>query len=120
MKKRTELLKFRSKVYTRVKAILLNNELVEGLSLSDLTRLKSVFTYDYYDNIKRMTTEVALLNDNKALKKTKCLEYMKVLEIQLENIIFLSKKIVLMKNKDTREKTKQNNKYKDLIYGEFD
>lgn len=118
MKKHTELLRFRSKVYTRVKAVILTDELVEKLSLLELKRLKSIFIYDFYDNIKRLTSEVTLLNDNKRLKDNNCLTFAATLEIQLKNIIFLSKKIVKFKNRETIERNK--NQPKELIYGEFD
>lgn len=120
MIKRTELLRFRNKVYTRVKAVLLTDDLVKELSYQDLVRLKSIFTYDFYDNIKRLTSEVTLLNDNKRLKETNCLEFSKVLDIQLRNIIFLTKKIVILNTKRGREISKQKEKQKDLVYGEFD
>ena len=118
MKKHTELLRFRSKVYTRVKAVLLTDNLVEELPLTDLVRLKSIFIYDFYDNIKRLTSEVTLLNDNKRLKETECIKFLGVLEIQLKNIIFLSKKIAILRSRNTRDRHKTEPK--DLIYGEFD
>ena len=107
MRKHTELLKFRSEVYTRVKAVLLTDYLIKELPFSDLNRLKSIYMYDFYDNIKRLTSEVTLLNDNKGLKTTKCVTFLSVLEIQLKNILFLTKKIAIGKAKRAKKLEKE-------------
>ena len=120
MKKHTELLRFRNKVYTRVKAVLLNDELIEGLSSKDLTRLRSIYTYDFYDTVKKLTTEIALISDKKRLKDNESLKFISVLEIQVKNILFLSKKLVRIHGGIGRTKNKMKEEQKDILYGEFD
>lgn len=120
MKKHTELLRFRNKVYTRIKAVLLDDSMLEGLSVKEISRLRSIFTYDFYDTVKKLTSEITLISDRKRLKTNNSLDLIGVLEIQVKNIIFLSKKIVKLRSESTKQINKEKEKQKDILYGEID
>lgn len=116
MRKLTELLKFRETVYNRVKSVLLDDELISGLSPKEIVRLKSIYLYDFYDNVKRLTTEMALLHDKKRLGNNNALKIHKSMDIQIKNILFLNKKIVVSLVKNHRGTHRRREEQKDIIY----
>ena len=102
MKKLTELLKFRKRTYTRLKTVILTEEHIKDLDRRDISRLRSIYIYDFYDNVKRLTSEVTILTDRKRLGKTSLMEFHKTQEIQLKNILFLTKVIVSKATKENK------------------
>ena len=116
MKKLTNLLKFREEIYNRVKSVLLDDELISGLTYKEISRLRSIYLYDFYDNVKRLTTEMALLKDGKRLKTNKALKIHKSMEIQIKNIIFLNKKTVRDLVKNHKNVHKRRKEQEDIIY----
>ena len=109
-------MQFRESTYTRIKTINLtidgNDKLISEFGAADISRLRSMYVFDAYDSIKRITTELAFLTDKKRLGKTKILDFINDLIFQVTNVLFLTKRYAVLRTqeKENVEKIKRKKK----------
>ena len=120
MKRSLKFLNFKQKFYTRVKTVPLTDDLVEGLSAADMSRLKSMYLYDFYDTIKKLTGEMTCINDKKGIQRTVVFDYYSAIGTQIKNVIFLQKKLIRHHGEITRQLTYTIAENEDIISGEED
>ena len=83
MKRSLKFINIKQKFYTRVKAVPLTDDLVEGLSAAEMSRLKSMYLYDFYDTVKKLTANMTFINDKKRVKDHKLFDYHSALAVNL-------------------------------------
>ena len=118
MKRSLKFINFKQKFYTRVKAVPLTDDLVEGLSAAEMSRLKSMYLYDFYDTVKKLTANMTFINDKKRVKNHKLFDYHSAIEIQIKNVLFLQKKLIRHHGELTRQLTYTIADNEDIISGE--
>ena len=118
MKRSLKFTNFKQKFYTRVKSVPLNDGLVKGLTAVELSRLKSMYLYDFYDTIKKMTGMMGMLNEKKHIKDNYLDEYYEAIGIQYRNFLFLQKKLIRHHSELTRQLTYTILENEDIINGE--
>jgi len=93
----TRLSEFKEEKYVRVKSVLLDDEYVKDLTYKQLTNLRCLYSYDFYDSIKCLTNEVKVMQTRKGVHNfDRLLKREELLKIQLHNIVFLTRKIIII------------------------